>query len=219
MGLVIVTKPAVEPVSLDDLRTQCRIVATDFDSQLTSLGIAARIKAETICRRALVTQTWDLWLDRFPTYWQDWNSWTGRRTWSRSSRRLSTDAYRDITIRLEMPPVQSVTYVKYIDPATFATLSVDLTTLNMDLADEPARMAPSVGNYWPTANYQPNAVQVRFVCGYGADGTYVPETIKAAIRMMVEYWFYNPTATGENDIPSAARSLLSSEGWGSYMTG
>lgn len=219
MGLVLKTAPIAEPVTLAELRQQLRLVSTNDDTLVTSLGIAARQYVETVTRRALMTQTWTLYLDRFPTYWQDWNNWTGRRTWARSARRLSTDAYRDVTIRLEQPPVQSISSVKYYDTASVLQ-TLDPVQYITDVANEPARLVPAPGFYWPTAQYQVNAVQIEFVAGF-ASAALVPETLKAAIKLLVGHWYENRVAVTEGttaEMPLAVRSLLESEGWGSYVS-
>lgn len=55
--------PAVEPVSLADVKTYLRIDHTDDDSFLNDLIEAARDAAETYLRRSLITQTWVLTYD------------------------------------------------------------------------------------------------------------------------------------------------------------
>lgn len=86
MNLKLVTAPAAEPVSSTEAKTHCRITGTDQDSVITILIAAAREMAESITRRALITQTWDLYLDRF-------------------SR----------VIDIPLPPLQSITSISYTD--------------------------------------------------------------------------------------------------------
>src|ERR1051325_11329554 len=102
MALTLSTAPTVEPVSLDEAKGQVR-VELDFhsdDALILGLIAAARRLAEVFCGRAFLTQTWDLTLDAFPSGWGPrWPATLGGR-----------DA-----IRLPRPPLQSVSYVKYVD--------------------------------------------------------------------------------------------------------
>jgi uncharacterized phiE125 gp8 family phage protein len=221
MGLVLITPPTVEPVSVEHLARHCRVDDPEEFEYLESLGIAARLYCETYTRRAFCTQTWQFLVDRFPNYWQDWQIWSGRRMWARSNRRLSTDAYRDITLRIEKPPVQSITAITYTDnDGALQTLPGDQWM--GDLREEPARLTPTYGNYWPTARYQIDAVCIEFVAGYG-DPCDVPQTIKAAIKLLVAHWYLHreavTTESAPQEMPISCKALLGSEQWGSYMSG
>ena len=76
-GLTLVTAPASEPVSLAEAKAHLRIEAADDDSLIGALITAARQSAEAHMRRALMSQTWRLSLDRFPAAPQPW--WDGVR--------------------------------------------------------------------------------------------------------------------------------------------
>ena len=76
-GLTLVTAPASEPVSLTEAKAHLRLDSADDDSLITALIRSARETAEAHMRRALVSQTWRLSLDRFPAAPQPW--WDGVR--------------------------------------------------------------------------------------------------------------------------------------------
>ncbi len=44
---------------------------------------------------------------------------------------------------------------------------------------------------WPGTYYRPNAVTVRFVCGYGTASTSIPELMRAAIKLLISHFFEN----------------------------
>jgi uncharacterized phiE125 gp8 family phage protein len=135
--LQIITPPAEEPLGLDE----------------KILLPAARIKAETILRRALIAQTWEKYLDQFP-YW----------TWP-----------------IPLPPLQSVTYIRYVDDnGVQQTLSPSLYVV--DGISSPARITPSFGNTWPISLAINNSVWIRFSCGY-ANAAAVPTPIKQWMLM------------------------------------
>jgi uncharacterized phiE125 gp8 family phage protein len=90
MIAVRTVEPATEPVTLTEAKAHLGVTITDDDARITALIVAARMQAEQITRRAFITQTWQVKMDRFPT---------GRE------------------IVLPVGPVQSVTSVQYVDDA------------------------------------------------------------------------------------------------------
>ena len=61
----LVSAPATEPVSLAEVKSYLRIDGTADDAVLTILIASARRSAEEYTKRAFITQTWQLTLDRF----------------------------------------------------------------------------------------------------------------------------------------------------------
>ena len=66
MPLNLITPPAVEPVTLADAKAHLKVDTTDDDALITALITAARARAEWHTGRALITQSWTLWLDAWP---------------------------------------------------------------------------------------------------------------------------------------------------------
>lgn len=164
MALTLITAPAAEPVALADVKAFLRVDHGDDDTMIDAMIIAARQEAEKICRRSLITQTWELVSDSFP---------------------------REIAVPL--PPLQSVTSIKYYDTnGVEQTLSALLYQVDIDSA--PGRIIPAYGEVWPVTRCQLNAVRVRFVAGYGADDTKIPEAIKTWIRIRVATMYENREA-------------------------
>ena len=60
MNRIILDGPAVEPVSLAEMRLFLRLDASDEDDLVAALIVAARITVEAATRLALVRQTWRL---------------------------------------------------------------------------------------------------------------------------------------------------------------
>ena len=109
--------------------------------------------------RALGTQTWDLVLDEFPCE----------------------------GIRIPLPPLQSVTYLRYVSPET--GLETDLTVNTdylVDVYSEPGWIMPGA-NGWPAIMDTINAVRVRFVAGYET----VPPAIKHAVKLLAAHYYEN----------------------------
>lgn len=187
--LSLVTPPSVEPVSATEAKLHCKIDVSTDDTIFTRLIQAAREFAESFTHRPLITQTYDLKLDSFPCG----DLW------------------------LPLPPVSSVTSVTYVDTAgvsqtwTAGTTGY-LTDLPAGPMAGPARIYPAYGVLYPVTRDQPNAVTVRFVCGYGAAGTSVPYSILAAMLLLIGHWYRSREAvivgTISGELQQGVESLL-----------
>lgn len=139
MSLVLFAGPPIEPLTVQEAKDWARITTDAEDDLVEGLVRSARAHVEQLAGRALLTQTWDLYLDCFPEQ-----------------------------IDVPRPPLQSVTYIKYVDAGgTLQTLASSAYTV--DTQAEPGRIVPAYGSSWPGTREQPNAVQVRFVAGYGSE--------------------------------------------------
>ena len=187
MALKIYTAPTSEPVSLVEAKLHLRVDDTIDDTLITSLITTARETVEGISRRALVSQTWDLFLDEFP---------------------------EGDELLLPFPPLQSTGLtVQYTNqdnvlaPATFAS-----TNYAVDIYSEPGRIKLVYGAAWPGDTlYTLNGVHVRFTAGFGAAAT-VPLKYKQAILLLVGHWYANREQVAGNvtlnEIPFGVTSLL-----------
>ena len=188
MPLVLVTPPTAEPVSRTEAKEEMRIDAdfTDHDALIDSYIEAGRRHAETVCRRAFVTQQWRLTADRFPSpmsgrlteYWLG-QSW-GLAGMGGVSQFPPTDR-TGYGFQLPFSPLATVDSIKYVDP-TGTLQTMNAADYKVDADSEPPRILPGFGKAWPTTRQEINAVQVLFTVGYG-DPTKVPANIKTAILM------------------------------------
>lgn len=198
-GLKLITPPTAEPVSLADARARLRVVATAEDADLLAMIAEARAMAEGECGRQFLTATYSLVLDGFPTYLDQRPASVRygepRRLW-------------DQTIRLPRPPCQSVTWVKYYDP-NGVQQTLDPSAYILAASGEPARLVPVPQTYWPGTQYgRPEAVEVRFVAGYGDTAAAVPREAKAAILDILAHRFQKRGDEAAVGIPPTARRLL-----------
>jgi len=67
MSAILLTPPALEPVSLSEAKQFLRVDHDDDDAVITSLIAAARAQIEALTRRALLTQTWRIVRDAWPS--------------------------------------------------------------------------------------------------------------------------------------------------------
>jgi uncharacterized phiE125 gp8 family phage protein len=185
MPYILLTPPAVEPVSLNEAKAHLRVDITDDDTLIGALISAARTHAEMVTQRQFVTATWKLVLDAFPG-----PSLMGVP----SGMPFSMPAH---AVQLNKSPVQSVISVNYLDMGgTMQTMPP--ADYKVDISTEPARITPVFGKIWPVTLPQIGSVEITFTSGYGTlDNStppvwvpqQVPEGIKAwmKIRMATLY--------------------------------
>lgn len=160
-GLTLQTAPASEPVTVTEAKDQSRIDGTDEDTVLTRLIIVARTTVEKLSGRTLITQTWDVIYNNFPS--------------------------GDEAIYLPNTPLQSVSSITYVDE-NGVTQTWASSNYTVDTDGQIGRVFPAYDKSYPTVRNQKNAVTVRFVSGYGSSSD-VPEPIRHAILMLVGEMF------------------------------
>lgn len=183
-ALVQTVAPSVEPVSLAEAKLHLRYEGTDDNDLITALIKAARRHAESFTRRQLITATWQLIMDGFPS---------------------------GSLIEVPRPPLQSVTSITYTD-ADGDTQPVSADDYDVDTKNQPGRIEPSYGNSWPSTRDEMNTVTVTYKAGYGDAATDVPEDIVAAVKLLVANWYEHrePVVVGTiaAELPLSVKNLL-----------
>lgn len=168
--------PAAPLLTLDSIKAQ---VEVEHDTHNALLAQMAKSVEEHLdgytgeLGRALVNQTWTLYLPRFPG---------------------------SPVLRLPMPPLVSVTSVAYRDalgaPTTFPTSKYHV------LDGRRAEIRLAAGESWPATEDHPRAVTITFVCGYGPTGEDVPADIRQAALLMVGDLYAHRETSVEGTISS-----------------
>jgi uncharacterized phiE125 gp8 family phage protein len=164
---------AVAKVLVADCSFGVSIVKSSGDSTeddiLSALITSARQYVEAVTRRALITQTWDLYLNEFPS-----------------------GNYFEIPLG----SLQSITSMAYTDSSGTVTTMTATTDYIADTASEPGRIVLPYGIGWPSTTLHPvNPIAIRFLCGYGTTAASVPAGIRTAIKMTCEDLFEHRSAT------------------------
>jgi uncharacterized phiE125 gp8 family phage protein len=161
---------------------------TTADPQLRTWIAAARRLCETFTHRAFITQTWDLKLDEWPC---------------------------DRIIWLPKAPLISVTSITYTDTSgAVQTLSASLYTVIASAGPEAdrGRIVPAYQAVWPQTRSIYSGISVRFVAGYGAAASAVPDGIKAAMKLLIGHWYLHRESVNVGNIstvlPMTVESLL-----------
>lgn len=159
MGLKLITAPAVEPITLDQLKLQCRIDGTDEDLLLAIIIQAARAKAENYTGTAIISQVWEQTLDAWP----------------------------EAEIELLKPPVTAITSVTYRD-AEGATQILSNALYTLDAATFPGWLLPQVDVTWPDTDGSASAIAIRYTTGY-ADAASIPADMRAWLLLTAAYLY------------------------------
>jgi hypothetical protein len=196
MSSKIISAPSGEPVALADAKKHLRVDFADDDNLILTLISAARQQAETICRRALVSQQWKVVLDQFPVPGMNIGSanWYGPQ-WGISPGPLtvlSPSGKTGYEIYLPLPPLVSVDSIQYID-VNGIKQTLDPSLYIVDDISEPARITPSYGATWPGTQNVINAVIVTFTTGYGTPSD-VPQAIKQWMLLAIGAMYENREA-------------------------
>lgn len=165
-------------VAASALGVQAPLTNTTADPELLRLIKVVRQRGQRATRRAFITQVWDNFLDQWPC----WNGYHGGRTYEPVNTLLPAGGY----VMLPKPPLQSVTYVKYVDLAG-VTQTWDPTNYLIDApsGDGAARGRLSLGwvKIWPIVRPTANCIQIRQVCGYGDTPSTIPEILLQAMLL------------------------------------
>lgn len=195
MPLIQTSPPASEPVTLAEAKAHMRVDDSVDDALIGSLISGARMQAEMICRRALITQSWKLILDAFPSPGAVSSASSLYGAFGISPGPLTVvrnDKSTGYEIIPGVPTLQSVESIKYIDTnGTQQTL--DSSAYKVDIATPAGRVVPAYGVSWPSTRSEINALEVSFISGYG-DASAVPQGIRNWILIAVGTLYANREA-------------------------
>lgn len=215
-GLVQLVAPAVEPVSLADMKAWLRVDIPDDDQLIGQLITDARTYVENKSKRQLITAQWQYTGDSFPPY--DMSIWLVRQPRPYLPQTRQFQGSGGGTIKLPKPPLVSVQSITYVEPSAGATLTLDPTTYLVDTTTEPGRISPAYGQVWPVTRWQVNAIQINYTCGYGS-ASQVPANFRRAIMLLVASWYENREAVSAiamNPVPRSVDDLIIQGWYGEY---
>lgn len=173
MTVLLITPPAVEPVSLADAKAHLRLETTTEDDYVSALIVAARLHVETAIRRVLVDQTWRVYLDAWP---------------------------RDGVVDLPVGPVRSIASITVYDADGHPSL-LSSVAWRLDAASQPARLA--LLGTGPTPGRVLNGIEIDLVAGFGPSGISVPQPLKLAIMTLVARWYENREGARYGVVPAS----------------
>jgi uncharacterized phiE125 gp8 family phage protein len=166
MALVLIIPPAQEPLTLEEAKLHLRVDGTDEDGLIEGLIETVRDMAELHTGRALMPQTWQLSLPRFP--------------------------YDNGEIQIPRPPFAQIDTVVYIDPDGVA-VTMEAADYAVYKGAILSYVKPAYGVSWPSTRLVDDAVKITFQAGYESAGK-VPAPIKAWMKVMLTTLYENRAA-------------------------
>lgn len=177
--------PTLEPLTLADVAAALRLDSNEILPQaayLDGLIMAARTFVEDVTTRQLLTATWEARLDWFPG-----------------------------VVKLKKCPVRAVSSITYFDTANVQR-TLPITTYQVDVQSEPARIIPVYNQIWPYTYSRLQAVTVTFTAGYGDTIDTVPASLKHAMLLLIGHWYEHREAVNVGNIgtpfPFAVEALM-----------
>jgi uncharacterized phiE125 gp8 family phage protein len=167
MTPVLVTPPALEPVTLAEAKAHLRLDTSVDDDLVGALIAAARIHLEATIRRVLIQQTWRVYLDDWPT---------------------------GSIVELPVAPVSAVSAITVYGP-TGAPLVMPASAYQVDVRSVPARVR-LIDHASLIPRLAMNGIEIDLVAGYGPSGVSVPQPLREAIMVLVTRWYENRDGLG-----------------------
>jgi uncharacterized phiE125 gp8 family phage protein len=190
----LVAAPTIEPVTADEMKDMLHLTDDNERNYIDTIIPVAREHVEKLTWRRLITQTWDFYVNQFVTpggYVYTWDIAKGQVPFP---------------VFLPYPPVQTISYVKYLDPAGVQqTLATSVYELGMRNGIGILRL--KYGQYWPAVRNQEDSVTIRMVCGYGAAAANVPAALRHAIRLAVAHMFWNREPVAEKALANVPKTF------------
>jgi len=162
MSSILLTPPAVEPVTLADAKAYLRVAHADDDAVITALIAAARSYVEAQTRRALITQTWRLVRDAWP-----------------ADGRIAA---------LPVPLIEIVAARVLDEDGT--PHAIDLQAFAADTAAVPAIIAFAPWSL-AAPGRRVGGIELDIETGYGDTPDDVPQPLRQAVRLLVAHWYEN----------------------------
>ena len=193
--VLTITKPAVLPVALADMKTYLNITGTQDDALLTVFIEASADAIRQYLGRSLVTETLELRMDAFPGYDEE--------AVIRLGPGVHTYHYNSLvsggaTVDLPFGPVASITSITTFDRANSGTV---FSSANYQADD--GRVYLNEGQSWPSDLRDRDAVAIRYVSGQAAVD--LPPAIVQAVKQHVAVMYECREGC---ELPAACKAML-----------
>jgi uncharacterized phiE125 gp8 family phage protein len=179
MPSILLTAPAVEPLSLDDAKAYLRVATSDDDDVIAALIASARQQVEAQTRRALITQTWRVVRDAWPA---------------------------DGIVRVLPAPLQAIAAGRVYDEDG-STHAIDVQAFVPEVAAAPAVIAFAPWSL-PLPGRARGGIELDIRVGYGDAAADVPAPLTLAIRTLVAHGYEHRGGSSDAAMPANVVALI-----------
>lgn len=171
MEFEIIEQPAIEPITVNELKLFARIDGDEEDLLLESFLKTARELTEFYLRRKLITQKIKAIMDFWPAE----------------------------QVELPYPPLISVEEIRvYEEDGTSEVINTSEYYIITESA--PGKIVLKTEVTMPTTTRTVGAYQIKYTCGYGSAASDIPNAIKNAIKMWATVMYEKRAWTDEPPI-------------------
>jgi uncharacterized phiE125 gp8 family phage protein len=179
---VLVSGPAVEPVTVAEAKTHLHITSSTQDTYIGTLITTARRELERYLNRAFITQSWKVYYD----CWQH----------------ELLIPFGNLQIADSTPGPESPVVKYYNTDGNQITLTANDYYWVVNTTD-PARIVRKYDVTYPELQYgRPDAIEIAFSAGFGDAATAIPDEIKHAMKLLITNYYEHrgDIVTGGNTV-------------------
>lgn len=193
----LITPAASQLVSAADLKAFARIEGSDLDALINANLVAAQQYVRDETRRALLTETWALWLDDWPL--------ASKNDWWDGVREAPIAVLAGDSVVLERAPFAAISKVETLDEAGTAT---EWASTNYYTVTEAGfgRLVAKKGSTLPTPGRDRHGIKITFTVGTNSAG--VPSDLVLAVKMLATTWTDDPECAANGEAPHSVTRLI-----------
>lgn len=184
MPFTVTSSPALEPVTLAELKDYLRISDASQDQMLGTMISAARRHVEQMTRRPMIEQSIKATFEEWPV---------------------------GSIIVLPVGNVLTIESLKYRDESNVLQ-TVSTSDYVIVTADQPGRIYLRDSFTFPALFDRSDAIEAAITAGYGSTSSSVPEPLRIALMALAGYWFEQrlPVNVGNivNQMPMHVQALI-----------
>jgi len=180
MPSILISPPALEPVSLAEAKAHLRISHADEDALISTLIAVARRHAEAQTGLVFVSQGWRHFRDDWP---------------------------EDGVVELPLAPLLSVDEVAVYGDDDLKAV-IDPAHYYVDAASRPPRLLLRGSRVWARPGRIGNGIAIEVTAGFGSTAADVPEPLRQALLQLVAHWYEHRGNSDPPPLPLTVAALL-----------
>lgn len=197
----VTTPPAIEPVTLDELKASLRITSNAEDTLLAQYIEDARHLVERTTGRKLINQT-------ITTYYTGFTGSVSSQWWTGTMTAHENILYGNQSLELEFAPVQSVTTLEQVEDDNSENLIASIEYY-LDNYDDDMRSVIRAVSTLTYGSRDENNMKAVYVAGYGASASDVPSALRRAVLVLAGQLYSNRGDCGDECQTSCgAKSMM-----------